>query len=393
MNILGICPYYKPAYVYGGPARSVPLLFEGLAAFGHHVSVFTTNANGNSNFISIHTGIAQSIDGVSVTYYPRDIQGSFFFSRGLSQACVRDAKQFDVIYLVSTWGYPFIPGALSALMNSKPYIISPRTAFMEKTWKKTDLKKWFYHWLFERPLLNRSIAIHYTTTFEQSESAWLGLRPPSFIVPNPVAMQEFQSLPARGIFRTTLNLPSAARIVLYLGRVEHRKGIDLALNAFAQVSHQIPEAYFIIAGPSEDHFQKTLEVSARELGVFEKVIFTGYLNQAQRLSALADADVFILTSRSENFGMSVVEAMASRLPVVVSDTVGIADDIVMAQAGRVVPLQVPLIAKALEDLLLSEELRKSLGDKARSLALKKYSCSDIAKAFDFQLKQRIHGPV
>jgi glycosyltransferase involved in cell wall biosynthesis len=263
---------------------------------------------------------------------------------------------------------------------------------MEKTWRKTDLKKWFYHGLFERPLLNRSVAIHYTTRFEQSESAWLGLRPPSFIVPNPVAMQEFQRLPVRGIFRATLKLPSAAQIVLYLGRVEHRKGIDLALKAFAQVSHQISEALFIIAGPSEDHFQETLEQVARELGVFEKVIFTGFLNQAQRLSAFADADVFILTSHSENFGMSVVEAMASRLPVVVSDTVGIAEDILKAQAGKVVPLQVALIAKALEDLLLSEELRKNLGERARSLAFTKYSCLDIAKAFDFQLKQWMHGP-
>lgn len=386
MRILGICPFYKPAYIYGGPARSVPILFEGLAANGHKVSVFTTNANGKLNFSDINPGENKIMDGVTVTYFNRDILGNYFFSSSLSLACFKYTKQYDLVYIVSTWGYPFIPGSLSSLINSKPYIVSPRTSFMQKTWRKFDLKKWTYHCLVERYLLNHSTAIHYTTVLEQSESKWLKLRPNNFIVPNPVEMKEFQELPNRGIFRAAHQIPSDTLIVLYLGRVEHRKGIDLAIRAFAQASDHIPVAHFVIAGPSEDNYQNSLEQIARDLGIVNRITFTGYLNQEQRLSALADADVFILSSYSENFGMAIVEAMASRLPVIISDQVGIADDIRSAEVGKVVPIDISLVAKALEELLNSKELRNDLGERARKFALDNYSSSNIANLFNIQLE-------
>lgn len=390
MRILGICPFYKPAYVYGGPARSVPLLFEGLAANGHNVSVYTTNANGKINFSDLNIGKTKMLDGVSVTYYKRDIPGNFFYSSELASACFKNMDCFDLVYIASTWGFPFIPGALSSFIHSKPFIVSPRTSYMNKTWRKIDLKKGVYHYLVERFLINHSTAIHYTTNLEQTESEWLALRPPTFIIPNPVEMQEFQELPPSGIIKVANQLPSDALIVLFLGRVEHRKGIDLAIRAFAQISNDISNAYFVIAGPNEDNYQSALEQIARELGILNKIIFTGYLDQKQRLSALADADIFILSSYSENFGMAIVEAMASRLPVIVSDKVGIAEDIKAAEAGIVVPLQIPLITKALKELLCSKELRKNLGDKARRFALNKYSSTIIAKEMDTYLNSRFN---
>lgn len=247
--------------------------------------------------------------------------------------------------------------------------------------------------LVERRLINRSAAVHYTTILEQAESKWLSLRPPTFVIPNPVDLREFSELPPSGKFRTSRQLPPDGLIVLYLGRVEHRKGIDFAIRAFAQASRNIHNAYFVIAGPYEDNYEKTLEKEAQYLGIREKIIFTGYLNRLERLTALIDADIFILTSYSENFGMAIVEAMASGLPVIISDKVGIADDIRAAGAGRVVPLQVSLIANVLSELLSSEELRKNLGAIGRKYALETYTSTLASNLMSIQLDRIVRFPI
>jgi glycosyltransferase involved in cell wall biosynthesis len=279
-----------------------------------------------------------------------------------------------------------LPGALGARKARKPFIVSPRTSFMRKTWRKPDIKKSVYHHVLERPFINCASAIHYTTLFEESESGWLNLRPPTIIVSNPVDMQEFQTLPQRGIFRDVYLIPQNSLIVLYLGRVEHRKGIDLTIQAFAEIAYKIPNVFLVIAGPSEDNYQDNLLKLIADKNLSDKVIFTGYLNREQRLCALADADVFVLSSHSENFGVSVVEAMASGLPVVVSDQVGVADDIKTYRAGLVVPLCVPGIAGALNQLLDNEALRKSIGARASEFAKQEYETLSIGKKMADQFK-------
>jgi glycosyltransferase involved in cell wall biosynthesis len=390
MRILAIVPFYKPAYIYGGPTRSVPALMEGFVKNGLEVSVFTTNANGQTA-LNVDPNISTLLDGVSVTYFKRDLPGSYFFSKTLTEACLQHIHEFDFVYIALNWCYPFWAGAMGALKARKPFIVSPRTSFMRKTWRNSDLKKTVYHYALERSLINRAAAIHYTTALEETESGWLNLRPPKMIVANPVDMEEFQALPQRGKFRDEHLIPTNSLVILYLGRVEHRKGIDFTVKAFAEIADQVPGAVLVIAGPCEENYQEILKRTAMEMNVIEKVQFTGYLNREQRLSALMDSDVFILSSYSENFGMSVIEAMASGLPIIVSEHVGVAEDVVAAKAGFVVPLDVLQIAHSMKELLNCETLRKSMGACARRFALQQYNPQAISAKMIDQIGSVLNG--
>jgi len=376
MHVLIVIPFYKPAFVYGGPARSMPVLAEGLAGLGVDVTVYTTNANGAGNFKI--TDLPMDVDGVEVNYFNRDIPGNYFHSRQLGQACYNNMHRFDILYVLSNWGHALLPACRAAQSLGKPYIISPRTVFMREVWKGKYLKKWVYHHLFERDLINKASAIHYTTKYEQGESCWLDLRPESFIVPNPVDMHEFMDLPARGGFRGSHQIPADEKIILYLGRIEARKGLDITLIAFAQALSTCSGIRLVLAGPDEDNYAKELRALSIKLGIRDQVLFTGYLNSQQRLNAYVDADMFILTSRSENFGMAVVEAMACGLPVIVSDQVGLADVIRREKAGLVTALDPNEISTALVTLLQDVRLCRLYGHKGRQVAHRQFAPKAVA---------------
>ena len=392
MHLLFVTPFYKPAYTYGGPTRSIPALAEGLASLGVEVTVYTTNANGKQN-LPLDAGKPSYLDGVEVVYFNRDIPGSYFYTRQLGIACHRNANIFDAIYVASNWAYPLIPACKSAGNAKRPYIITPRTSFMQKTWKGKFLKKWVYHYGIERRLINRAAAVHYTSDLECHESTWLNLRPSSFIVPNPVDIREFAHLPQRGTFREAHHISLGEKIILYLGRIEARKGLDLTLSAFAQIASDFPTSRLVLAGPDEDNYSVTLRELAAQLGIAERVQFTGYLNSHQRLEAYADSDIFILSSRSENFGMAVVEAMACGLPVIVSDLVGLAPVIKNDSAGLVTPLTPDDITAAIRALLQDEQLCKQFGYKGIQVAYERFAPKAVAQqmlqAFETTLESKL----
>jgi len=377
VKLLFVTPFYKPAFIYGGPTRSLPALCEALVAEGSEVSVYTTDAKGSGS-LDIPLGIAQDVKGVKVHFYRRVWGGNYYFAPDLIKACYNNVGKFDLMYIYSTWTYPFVPCCRAAHRAAVPYVVSPRTSFMRETWKGKQLKKWAYHFLVERHWITKASALHYTTNLELRESEWLGLRTPFFIVPNPVDQTEFSCLPARGVFRAAQNIAADAKVVLYLGRIEPRKGLDLTLAAFAQASSREPRAFLVLAGPEEENYGAILKQIVAQLGIVDRVIFTGYLDAETRLKALVDADLFVLTSYSENFGMAVVEAMAAGLPVILSDMVGIAEDVREEQAGIVVPLSVEEIARKMSEVLSSEELRRDLSRKAIRVARERFSPMKVA---------------
>ena len=377
MQLLFVTPFYRPAFVYGGPTRSVPALCEALVAKGSQVSVYTTDASGSGS-LDIPLDLAQDVKGVKVHFYRRVLRGNYYFAPDLIKACYNNVGKFDLMYTYSNWTYPFVPCCRAAHRAAVPYVVSPRTSFMREAWKGKQLKKRTYHYLVERQWINKASALHYTSSLEARESEWLGLRPQHFIVPNPVDQTEFIHLPSRGGFRATRGISDGEKIVLYLGRIEPRKGLDLTLAAFAQSAFCKVRGYLILAGPDEENYGAFLKQMAAKLGIGDRVLFTGYLDAETRLKVLVDADLFVLTSYSENFGVAVVEALAAGLPVILSDMVGIAEDLRKEQAGIVVPLSVEEIARKMSEVLNSEELRRDLSSKGIRIARERYSPMEVA---------------
>jgi glycosyltransferase involved in cell wall biosynthesis len=157
-------------------------------------------------------------------------------------------------------------------------------------------------------------------------------------------------------------------VALFLSRIDAKKGLDLLIPALAAMKGRGVPLALVIAGQGEPAFESTLRREAARLGVESELVWGGFVRGRDKLALLAEADLFVLPSYSENFGIAVVEAMACSLPVVVSDQVAIHREVGRAGAGVVVPCQVEDLAGALTRLAASADARREMGARARALA-------------------------
>ena len=194
------------------------------------------------------------------------------------------------------------------------------------------------------------------------------------IVPNGVELGEFSSLPAAADFRERHGL-GAAPTVLYMGRLQARKGVDLLIDAFRAAD--VSESRLLIAGPDEGLLPRLKRLAATD----ERIRFAGYLDGSTRLQAFAAADVFALPARGEGQSMAALEAMAAGLPALLSPGCNM-DEVAAAGAGYVVEATVEAFADKLGELLRQAELRRDMGRRARQLVEARYSWDKVAAALE-----------
>jgi glycosyltransferase involved in cell wall biosynthesis len=315
--------------------------------------------------------------GVTYRYFAR--QSRFYtFSWPLTTWLRDNVAGFSAVHIHSLFSYATLPAAFWAHHYGVPYIIRPLGTL--NRWGVTNRRpalKQLSLRLVESRVLEHSAAVHFTSDQERTEAE--ELRIPSLnaaIIPNPVSIGE----PAeRGRFRARYAQVSDSRILLFLSRLDEKKGLDLLLRAFAQVRRHDGGTWLVIAGEGPDAFVTGLKQDATRLGIADRILWTGFLAGAAKAEALADADLFVLPSYSENFGIAVAEAMASGLPVVVTDQVALHTDVTAAGAGLVVPCEADALSGALNQLLGDSGERRAMGDRGRRLAADRYSSDAVTR--------------
>jgi glycosyltransferase involved in cell wall biosynthesis len=213
-------------------------------------------------------------------------------------------------------------------------------------------------------MLNSAAGIHFTTTAERDLAADLGYSASSSVIPNGIAWKSFQ-LPNE---RTPSSGGEPPSRVLYLGRLSHKKGLDVLIAALAHLRRQGTDASLVIAGPDDENLTPSLMTLAETLGISGAVQFTGLLAAEDRLAVLASARVWALPSRTENFGTAVIEAMAAGVPVVISPEVNLASALDAAGAGIVCRRDPVLFAKALDRILRDPVEHARLSEAGRSFS-------------------------
>jgi glycosyltransferase involved in cell wall biosynthesis len=166
-------------------------------------------------------------------------------------------------------------------------------------------------------------------------------------------------------------------LILFLGRLNFKKGLDLLIPSFSKLLEHVPNAHLAIVGPDNEGYGTQVRQWCRDYGVEQQVHFVDHLPAEEVREAYVDADVFALTSYTENFGMTIAEAMACECPVVISDQVNIWREVQEASAGVVVPLDVDQITSALRSVLEDVEQAKRMGQAGRALVREKYAWDKI----------------
>jgi glycosyltransferase involved in cell wall biosynthesis len=230
--------------------------------------------------------------------------------------------------------------------------------------------------LWQRKMLDGAALLHYTTEAERDLAGDLALKARSAVIPLGIEFRAFATAVDYD-FRRRLELGEHDEIILFLGRISHKKGLELLISAMAEVRLRRPIAHLVIAGPDDEGLTEDLIRLAVQHGIADRVRFVGMLTGAERLAALQQCDVWILPSKSENFGIAVIEAMAAGAPVVLSPQVNLAAEAEAAGAALVVPRDSRRLASALGHLLDDAAARSSLADGGQRFA-RQYDWQELA---------------
>jgi glycosyltransferase involved in cell wall biosynthesis len=357
-------------------------LNKALAKKGVDVTVYTTNA-GLSEKVPANSEV--DVNGIKVVYFRLTKFFNFSgltnwqFSVEMTKALSGNISKFDVICINGLWSYPAAISCYYSWRYRKPYIIAPRGMLYRYTMGRKAWKKWPYYQLISKKHMQCASAIHYTTRDEAEQChSRLRLNNTALIIPNGVDASMCAHLSNGEKLKSRYPVLEGKKVILFMSRICWIKGLDILTKAFGLIARNREDIHLLIVGPDEGGYEKKVKGWLEEEGVQDKATFTGMLKGDEKLDAFAGSDLFVLPSYSENFGMVVVEAMTCGLPVVISDQVGICDDVEKAKAGIIIETDAKQLAEALTRLLDNTNLRSEMGGQGKALAANKYSWEQIA---------------
>ncbi|MGI9436164.1 MAG: glycosyltransferase [Geminicoccaceae bacterium] len=363
MRILHVIPTMSARY--GGPAKACREMSEALADRGHQVEIFTTNYDGFGGYVEPSVAPLPGYESdVTIHTFPVDLPPDYFrISRPLARALSSEIARFDVVHIHSLYLFTTLAAGFYARRHQVPIILRPHGSLDPYLYPRHRWRKLVVETLYQNRMFRRAAAIHYTTAEERQLAMPYTFNRPGFVVPLGLNMGDYRPLPPRGTFRERFPETRNKAILLFLSRINFKKGLDILAKAYGKIAKERDDIHLVIAGPDNDAFKPTVEQMLDSAGVRDRTTFTGMLVGDDKLAALQDADLFALPSYTENFGIAVIEAMACGLPVVISDKVNIWREIKEGGGGEVEPLDPDRFAGRIIDMLGDRDRLKSYGER------------------------------
>jgi glycosyltransferase involved in cell wall biosynthesis len=390
MNILHIMPAYIPAYRYGGPVRSVHDLCRKLVESGHVVTVFTTNFDG-VRIMDVPLNTPCNIDGVIVYYFSVDLPFFYFRSMSLKRKLKRTIEKFDLVHIHCIYVYTtFVASRLAKKFNI-PYVVSPRGMLDGGAIKiKGTLKKKLYLRLVERKTFSNAGLIHYTSEDESIKSVFSKLTKNVVIISNGLDIEKYQTCEFDNLPDKYTSLQHK-KIVLFLGRINYIKGLDILANSWPKIVSSFPDAQLIIAGPNNDNYKESIVAIIKSLGVTDSVTFTGELDFEDKVKFIKTSEVLVAPSYLESFGMSIVEAMACSKPVIISNKVNIYPIIQKYDAGIITSCDKDEVASAVINIFNNVKNSTIKGNNGNRLVCENFALDATTEKMILAYRNLING--
>lgn len=365
LKILHVIPSIAPRY--GGPSQAIFTTCRSLQTAGAEVLILTTNADGDQ-VLPVTLGQKLVYHDVPTIFFHRQWSEAVKYSRPLAHWLNRHVAEFDLVHIHAVFSHACVAAATACRKHNIPYIVRPLGTLDPWSLNQKRFRKQIFWHLGVKQMLRRAAAIHYTTE-EEKRLVESGLKlDKGVVIPNGIDLQQaFQGcapdfLPEQ---RT-----SASPYVLALSRIHPKKGYELLIESFAALKGQgtFGNWQLVIAGDGDAGYVDGLKQLAKQNGLNGDIRFVGWLEGARKYAALKQSALLALPSYQENFGISLIEAMACGVPVLVSSHVNLAPEIAATESGWVTSLNPETLTETLVQALGNEPERQRRGRNGRKLA-------------------------
>lgn len=374
-------PYFVPAWRFGGPVRGTYEIGKKLAKKGHQVNIYCTDVS-NNHKNRIRKKI-ENIDGINVCYF-RNLSNriaskyKIFLPFELRKHLSNELEKLDIIHLqeiytiITFWVYNRIKNKRKTFFITTNGVLSPFAQNYFKLFKKILNP-------FLKKILQGADLVFAQTVREKMDCLKFGLCNVE-ILNNGIDIQQFQNLPSRSVFRKKYDISESDIIVLFIGRIHQIKGLKYLIEAFSDLKRKM-NIKLVIIGP-DDNYLNLLLKRIYKLKLNDKIIIIEGLYGQQKIEAYAAADIFCLPSIYDCSPTSLLEACASKLPIITTNTNGLSK-IIKEGAGIVVP---PCNGEKLRDALLylinNPDKRKEFGRIGRKKVFKEYNWEKIINSLE-----------
>ncbi len=346
----------------GGPSRSVTQILKILGLIAPESKFHLHTAKTDNPIL---TGF--DLTNVVLDFYSKSTLSCLI---GLEQKLSQSGA--DLFHGQAIWDLPVHQMAKTARKLKVPYVISPRGMLDPWSLRQSKLKKQVALRLYQHDDLKRAACIHASATMEAENIRALGFKNPIAIIPNGIRLRDF---PIKDIKRR-----QRKRKVLYLSRIHHQKGIELLIQAWSELSTTLAHNWSLdIIGNGDADYIKRLNQLILKKGIGDSTQIKEPIYGPEKIIAFQEADLFVLPSYSESFGIAIAEALACGTPVIT--TTGTPwQDLNKHGCGWHIPLGISHLKKTLEEALeMSEDTLAEKGRNGRKLIEKKYSMHAVAQ--------------
>ena len=281
----------------------------------------------------------------------------------------------DILHNHGMWQMNSLYAGLISAKYRIPYIVSPRGTFSQWAFKNGSMLKRPFWFLLQRPSFDTVKCFHATAFSEYEDIRRLGFRQPVAVIPNGIDIK-YNLIKQRS---TNVKI----RTILFLGRIHPKKGLDILLNAWAILQNKFPEWSLRIVGTDEDYYSRSGYLNemiklSQKLDL-KRIDFSGPLYGDNKSRAYSEADLFVLPTHSENFGMTVAESLALGTPVVVSKGAPWSK-LEKINAGRWIDIGIDPLINTLNELFsLPTEKLNEMGENGRNFMITDFSWQTIGK--------------
>jgi len=329
MKILRVISSLNPKS--GGPIEGVRQLHLPMMALGVNVDVVCCDAPDSP---------WHSNTGLSNVFALGPARGGYAYASRLLPWLRANAPRYDAVIVNGIWQYHSLAVRKALAGKKTPYFVFTHgmlDPWFKRTYPLKHLKKWLYWPWAEYRVLRDARAVIFTCEDERllaRESFWL-YKVNEAVTAYGTATPPQETAALSGGFLAAHPECAGKRIVLFLSRIQEKKGCDLLIEAFARVAKTDSRLHLVMAGPDQTGWVAELRERANALGVMDRISWPGMLQGDMKWGAFHAAEVFCLPSHQENFGIVVAESLACGKPVLISNKVNIWREIEADQAGFV----------------------------------------------------------